>query len=133
MYCYVDADLRYCGDMKILKTLFVIGVGIYFWKLLPIVIQCGCQRYRQTYLSLIYIMSVRHCLIIFETYFNLRVLSRKLLINLGIDNEKLKFVSKYTVYEGNDATIVVATSPRMNPTSNHITSKYNWFMHPIGK
>ena len=78
-------------------------------------------------------MSVRHCLIIFETYFNLRVLSRKLLINLGIDNEKLKFVSKYTVYEGNDATIVVATSPRMDPTSNHITSKYNWFMHPIGK
>ena len=29
--CYADADLRDCGDMKILKTLFVLEVELDLW------------------------------------------------------------------------------------------------------
>ena len=40
---------------------------------------------------------------------------KKVIDNLGIDCENLKFVSSSTVYEDNNGAIVVVTSPRMNP------------------
>ena len=53
--------------------------------------------------------------------------------NLGIDSEKLKLVSIFTFYEENNEAIVLATSPRMTPTSNHISVKYHWFRKHVGK
>ena len=50
-----------------------------------------------------------------------------------IDSENLKFVSSSTVYEDINGAIVVATSPRMTPTSNHIAVKYHWFRQRVGK
>ena len=52
--------------------------------------------------------------------------------NMGIDGENLKFVSRSTVYEDNNGSIVVATSPRMTPSSKHIAVKYHWFRQKIG-
>ena len=52
---------------------------------------------------------------------------------MGIDSEKLKFVSSSTIYEDNNGAIVVATSPRMDPASKHIAVKYNWFKQHVGK
>ena len=53
--------------------------------------------------------------------------------NLGIDSEKLKFVSNSTVYEENGGAIVMATIPGMNITSKYIAVKYNWFNQHVGK
>ena len=53
--------------------------------------------------------------------------------NLEIDSEKLKFVSRSTIYEDNNGVIVVATSPRTTPTSKHIAVKYHCFRHHVGK
>ena len=53
--------------------------------------------------------------------------------NLGIDSEKLKFVICSTIYEDNEGDIVVAASPRMTPTSKHISVKYHWFRKHIEK
>ena len=57
----------------------------------------------------------------------LKSLIKEVIDNLGIDSENLKFVSSATVYEDNNGAIVVATSPMMTPTSNHISVKYHWF------
>ena len=53
--------------------------------------------------------------------------------NLGIDSDNLKFVSRSTIYEGNNGAIVVATSPRMTPTSKHISVQYHWFRQHGGE
>ena len=63
----------------------------------------------------------------------LKSLIKEVINNLGIDCENLKFVSSSTIYEVNNGAIVVATIPRMNPTSNHIAFKYHWFRHHVGK
>ena len=59
--------------------------------------------------------------------------TKKVIDNLVIDSEKLKFVSSSTIYEDNNGSIVVATSPRMTPTSKHIAIKYHWFRQHVGK
>ena len=43
------------------------------------------------------------------------------------------FVSSSTIYEDNNGAIVVATIPRMTPTSKHIVVKYHWFRQHVGK
>ena len=53
--------------------------------------------------------------------------------NLGIDIEKLKFVSSSTIYEDNNGAMVVETNPSMTPTSKHIAVKYHWFRQHVGK
>ena len=53
--------------------------------------------------------------------------------NLGIDSEKLKFVSSSIIYEDNTGAVVVATIPRMTPKSKRIFFKYHWFRKHIGK
>ena len=52
---------------------------------------------------------------------------------MGIDSEKLKFVSISTTYEDNNGAIVVETSPSMTPKSKHIAVKYHWFRQHVGK
>ena len=52
---------------------------------------------------------------------------------MGIDSEKLKFVSCCTIYEDNNGAIIVATSPSMTPTSNHISVNYHWFRQNVGR
>ena len=60
-------------------------------------------------------------------------LIKEVIDNLGIDSDNLKFFSSSTIYEDNNGAIFLATSPRMNPTSKHITVKYHWFRQNVGK
>ena len=53
--------------------------------------------------------------------------------NLVIDSDKLRFLSSSTVYEYKNGSILVATSPRMTPISNHNTVKYNCFRQHVEK
>ena len=53
--------------------------------------------------------------------------------SLGIDSDRLKFMSISIVYDDNDGAIVVATIPMMTHTSKHIAVKYHWFRQHIGK
>ena len=63
----------------------------------------------------------------------LKSLIKEVIDNLGIDIEKLKFVSSSTVYMDNNGAIVVETSPRMTPISKHIAVKYHWFSQHVGR
>ena len=63
----------------------------------------------------------------------LKSLIKEVIDNLGIDSEKLKFVSSSTIYEDNNGAIFVATIPRMTPTSKNIDVKYHWFRQHFGK
>ena len=63
----------------------------------------------------------------------LKSLIKEVIDNLGIDSEKLKFVSSFNIYEDNKGAIVVATSPRMTPTSKHIAINYHWCRHCVEK
>ena len=53
----------------------------------------------------------------------LKITIKEVIDNLRIDSEKLKFISSSTVSEDNNGSIVMGTSPIMNPTSNHIAVK----------
>ena len=64
---------------------------------------------------------------------HLKILIKEVIENLGIESDNMKFVSSYTIYEDNNGAIVVAKIPRMTPTSNHISVKYNWFRQHVGK
>ena len=63
----------------------------------------------------------------------LKSIIKEVIDNLGIDCENLKFVSSSTFYEENNGAIVVATSPRMTPSSRQIAVKYHWFRQHVGK
>ena len=63
----------------------------------------------------------------------LKSLIKELIENVGMNSEKLKFVSIATVYEENNEAIVMATSKTMNPTPKQISVKYNWFRKHVGK
>ena len=63
----------------------------------------------------------------------LKSLTKEVNDNLVIDCDNLKFLSSSTVYEENNGAIVVATSPRMTPSSKHIAVKYHWFRQHVGK
>ena len=65
--------------------------------------------------------------------FLLKGLIKEVIDNLVIDSEKLNFMSRSTVYEDNNGSIDVETSPRMTPTSNHIDVKGHWFRQHGGK
>ena len=105
------------GYIIILNITYVLRVGL-----------------RQTYISL------------YSLYYEYAVLShsvkdllplesiiKEVIDNLGIDSEKLKFVSSSTIYEDNNGAIVVAKIPRMVLTSNCIDSKYHCFGNHVGK
>ena len=57
----------------------------------------------------------------------LKSLIKEVIDNLEINSESLKFVSSSTVYEDNNGSIVVATSPMMNHISKHIDVRCHWF------
>ena len=63
----------------------------------------------------------------------LTILIKEVIYNLGIDSEKLKFVSSSTIYKDNNGTIVVATSQRMTPASKQFAVKYHWFKQHVEK
>ena len=63
----------------------------------------------------------------------LKSLIKEVIDNLVINCENLKFVSSSTIYGDNNGAVVVATIPRMTPTSNHIAVKYHWFRQHVGK
>ena len=63
----------------------------------------------------------------------LKSLIKEVIDNLGIDCENLKFVSSSAVYEDNNGSEVVSTSPRMTPSSKYIAVKYHWFRQHVGK
>ena len=63
----------------------------------------------------------------------LEIIIKEVIDNMGTDSDNLKFVSSSTFYEDNNKAIVVATSPRLTPTSKHIDVKYHWFRRHIGK
>ena len=68
-----------------------------------------------------------------NTLLPLKSLINEVIEHLGIDSEKPKFLSSSTIYEDKNGSMVVATSPRMNPTSKQIDVKYHWFMQHVGK
>ena len=63
----------------------------------------------------------------------LKSLIKEVIDNFGIDSENLKFVSSSTIYEDNNGAIVVATSPRTNPSSKQISVRYHWFRQHVGE
>ena len=63
----------------------------------------------------------------------LKIIIKEVINNLVIDSAKLNFVSRSTIYDENIGSIVVATSSRMAPTSEHIAVKYHWFRQHVGK
>ena len=63
----------------------------------------------------------------------LKSIIKELIDNLGIDSEKLKFVSRSTIYGENNRDVVVAKSPKMTPTSKNISVKYHLFKQHVGK
>ena len=56
----------------------------------------------------------------------LKIIIKEVIENLGIDSDKLKFVSSSNIYENNNGAM-------MTPTSKHIAVKYHWFRKHIGK
>ena len=63
----------------------------------------------------------------------LKSLIKEVIDNLGIDCEKLNFISRSTVYKDNNGSMFVKTSTSMNPTSKYIAVKYHWFRQHVGK
>ena len=53
-------------------------------------------------------------------------LTKEVIDNVGIDSEKLKFLSRSTVYEENNGAMVVSKIPMITPRKNHIYVKYHW-------
>ena len=62
----------------------------------------------------------------------LEIIIKKVIINLEMDNKNTNFVSISNVYEDNNGATVVATIPRMNPTSDQISVKCYWFRQNLG-
>ena len=72
-------------------------------------------------------------------------LAKDVVKGLGMDNRRLQFITKSStfehrplnfvdksnVHEDNAGAIVVATSPRLTPTSKFIAVKYHWFRSHI--
>ena len=63
----------------------------------------------------------------------LKSLIKEVIDNLRVDSENLKFLSRSTIYEDKYRAILVATSPRMTPTSKYISIKHHWFRKHVGK
>ena len=64
--------------------------------------------------------------------FTLKKIIKEVIKKLGLDSEKLNFVSISNVYEDNNGAIVVSTIPKMTLTTKHIVVKYHWFRQKYG-
>ena len=56
-----------------------------------------------------------------------KFLIKKVVDNLGMNSERLDFLSISTVFDSKNSAKIMATSPRMTPTSKQIAVKYHWF------
>ena len=63
----------------------------------------------------------------------LKDLVKEILANYRFDTSKISYTTKSKVFEDNHCAIIVATSPRMTPTSKFIVVKYHWFREHVGK
>ena len=63
----------------------------------------------------------------------LKDLVKEILSNYRFDTSKMSYTIKSKVFEDNQGAIVVATSPRMTPTSKFIAVKYYWFKEHVWK
>ena len=131
--CYADTYFLGLCRHETLNTIFVIVLGICLWSIFLISLYCVFQNYRQRFLSLLYTISMWHFLTMLDSYFHQIFFIKEVIENLGIDSDKLNFVSRSTVYEDNNGSIVVTTSPRMTPTPKHIAVKYHYFRQHVGK
>ena len=62
----------------------------------------------------------------------LKSLIKEVVDSLGINSKNMEFVSSSNVYEESNGSIIVATTPRMTPNSNHIGVIYHWLRQDIG-
>ena len=60
-----------------------------------------------------------------------KALVKETLKGLGLNTKKPKVVNQSSVFENNTGTILVASSPHLNPTSKFISVKYHWFRSHI--
>ena len=127
VYCYADADFAgLWGHENIqdpicvkIRTRFVVTFSCWFllW-VSKLQTQIALSNIHSEYVD--FSCSVRELL-------PLKSLTKEVIGTLVIDNENLNFVSRPTVYEENNVAIVVETSTKIDPTSNHISVKYHWF------
>ena len=61
----------------------------------------------------------------------LKSLITEVFSRLKIDISKMTVTSKSTVYEDNNGARIVATCPRLTPTSKFIATKYHWFRQHV--
>ena len=60
-----------------------------------------------------------------------KALSKETLKGIGLNNKNLKVVTKSSAFEDNAFSILVASSPQLNPTSEFISGEYRWFRSHI--
>ena len=63
----------------------------------------------------------------------MKIITKEVVDNFGMNSDNLEFVSSYNCYEDNNGSINMAKVPRMVPTSKHISVKYHCFMKHVGK
>ena len=51
---------------------------------------------------------------------------------VGLDVDKLSFVTKSTVFEDNNAALALATTKKIDPRNRHIGAKCHWFRSHVG-
>ena len=51
---------------------------------------------------------------------------------VGLDVDKLTFVTKSTVFEDNNAALTLATTKKITPQNRHIGAKCHWFQSHVG-
>ena len=89
-------DLRYCGDMKTIKTLFLVGGGMDLWYLFPFFSIVGVKAIDKDF-SLYSIFWLCGIVLFFRDLFLWKSIIKEVIYNLIIGIEKVKFVSSSTV------------------------------------
>ena len=51
---------------------------------------------------------------------------------VGLNVDKLSFVTKSTVFEDNNAALTLATTKKITPQNRHIGAKHHWFRSHVG-
>ena len=59
-------------------------------------------------------------------------LVKEVMVAVGLDVDRLKFVTKSTVFEDNNAVLTLATTKKMTPRNRHIGAKCHWFRSHVG-
>ena len=59
-------------------------------------------------------------------------LVKDIVLAVGLDVDKLTFVTKSTVFEDNNAALTLATTKKITPQNRHIGAKCHWFQSHVG-